>query len=80
MSALLFGTSPSELSRIIGFSSDATLRFFGIHFIDGSEQSIGPRDGEEKHRKVFKINGPGGEVVSKIEVGMNHLPMAVKVN
>ncbi|CZS98449.1 uncharacterized protein RCO7_04182 [Rhynchosporium graminicola] len=79
MSALLLGTSPAELSRITGFSSDAKLRSFGVHFVDGSEVSIGPRDGNEEDRKVFKIDGSGGEVVSKIEVGMNHLPMAIKI-
>ncbi|KAH7356959.1 hypothetical protein BKA65DRAFT_548343 [Rhexocercosporidium sp. MPI-PUGE-AT-0058] len=79
MHALIFGTSPSELSRITGFSSDAKLRSFGVHFTDGSETVTGPRDGEEEERKVFKIDGAGGEVVTKIEVGMNHLPMAIKI-
>ncbi|KAL2073497.1 hypothetical protein VTL71DRAFT_10823 [Oculimacula yallundae] len=78
MSALLFGTSPSELSRISGFSSDSKLGSFGIHFTDGSEIIIGPRY-DERGRKIFTIDGPGGEVVSKIEVGMNHLPMAIKI-
>ncbi|KAK0100909.1 hypothetical protein ONS95_007351 [Cadophora gregata] len=79
MSFLLFGTTPSELASITGISSDAKLRSFAVQFADGSERSIGPRDGIERERKVFSIDGRGGEVVKKVEVGMNHLPMAVKL-
>ena len=77
MSFLLFGSTPSDLSKVTGFSSDGKKRYFAVHFADGSETSIGPRD--EGARKVFRIDGKGGEVVQKVEVGMNHLPMAVKV-
>ncbi|PVH83688.1 hypothetical protein DL98DRAFT_652168 [Cadophora sp. DSE1049] len=79
MSFLLFGTTPSELANITDFSSDAKLRSLAVHFADGSERSIGPRDGAEGARKVFRIDGRGGEVVKKVEVGMNHLPMAIKI-
>ncbi|KAH6722052.1 hypothetical protein BKA61DRAFT_729448 [Leptodontidium sp. MPI-SDFR-AT-0119] len=79
MSFLIFGTTPLELAKITGFSSDAKLRSFGVHFADGSEAVIGPRDGVEGERKVFRIDGAGGEVVTKVEVGMNHLPMAIKI-
>ncbi|KAH7407436.1 hypothetical protein BKA64DRAFT_666570 [Cadophora sp. MPI-SDFR-AT-0126] len=79
MSFLVLGNTPSELSNITGFSSDAKLRSFAVHLADGSERSIGPRDGVEGERKVFRIDGKRGEVVKKVEVGMNHLPMAIKI-
>ena len=79
MSFLLFGSTPSDLSKITRFSSDGKKRSFAVHFADGSETSIGPRDEVEGARKLFKIDGQGGEVVQKVEVGMNHLPMAIKV-
>lgn len=79
MEALVFGTTTTELSNITGFSSDAKMRSFGVHFQDGSSRYIGPRDANEGADKVFKIDGPGGEYVVKVEVGMNQLPMAIKV-
>lgn len=79
MHALLFGATPPDLSRISGFSSDAKLRSFGIHFSDGTEERIGPDDANEHDRKVFKIDGAGGEKIVKVEIGMNQLPLAIKV-
>ncbi len=80
MQALPFGTSASDLSKVTGFSSDAKLRSFGIQFEDGTERRIGPDDVDESERKVLKIDGAGGEVLRKVEVGMNSLPMAIKVS
>ncbi|CAL3973505.1 unnamed protein product [Diplocarpon coronariae] len=60
MRAIIFGDTPSALSQIIGFSSDAQLRSFAIHFADGTERRIGPDDTNEWGRKVSSINGGGG--------------------
>lgn len=80
MQALLFAQDSSDLSKVAGFSSDTKMRSFAVHFDDGTERRIGPNDADESERKVFKIDGAGGEVVRRVEVGMNSLPMAIKVS
>lgn len=69
----------------MGFVSDETIGGFGILLAGGEERTVGwpPKaegGGEEVERKVFEIDGPGGERIIKVEVGMNHAPMAVKVH
>lgn len=74
--------TPAE--SIIGISSDAALSAFAVHYDDGTTRRVGPgqsRDVAEvpEDAKMFAIDGPGGERVVKVEVGMNSLPMALKV-
>lgn len=81
MQALIFGTTETELEQVTGYSSDAKCQFFGAHFRNGTEHYIGMNESEreEKNKKTFLIDGEGGERVSKVEVGMNHLPTGIKV-
>jgi hypothetical protein len=78
MEALVFATSDSELSQITGFSSDPKKKSFAIHYQDGSFKRIG-KENVEGEDTMFSIDGKGGERITKIEVGMNSLPMAIKV-
>ena len=79
MEALVFGTTDDELSQITGFSSDPEKRSLAIQLEDGSSKHIGP-EAPSPNSKVFKIDGKGGERVTKVEIGMNSLPMAIKVS
>jgi hypothetical protein len=79
MEALVFGTSDAELSQISGFSSDPGKSFFAIHYNDSTSKCIGIKNFSSEST-VFKIDGEGGERITKVEVGMNHLPMAIKVS
>ncbi len=82
MQALIFGANESELQYLTGFSSDTKCRFLSVHFRDDIERHIGLREDEreeENERKTFTIDGQGNERVSKVEVGMNHLPTGIKV-
>ena len=47
-----------------------------VHYADGSEKTIGKQTSQMSR---FNIDGPGGERVVKVEVGMNALPQAIKV-
>lgn len=79
MEALVFGSSDEELSHITGFSSDSEKQTFAVHYENGSSKRIGkehPSEGET----MFNIDGRGGERITKVEVGMNSLPMAIKVS
>ena len=77
--ALIFGESDEELSNVIGFSSDPEMMSFAVHYEDDSLKRIG-RAGGTNTDTMFKILGKGGERVTSVEVGMNHLPMAIKVS
>jgi len=47
-----------------------------VHYADGSEKTTGK---ETPQMVKFNIDGPGGERVVKVEVGMKTLPQAIKV-
>ena len=81
MQALIFGTTETELEQVTGYSSDTKCQFFGAHFRNGTKHYIGMNESEreERDKKTFLIDGEGGERVSKVEVGMNHLPTGIKV-
>ena len=79
MEALVFGTNETELQLITGFSCDAQYRSFGIHYQDGNSKLIGPAD-TLSETKIFEIDGRSGERITKVEIGMNSLPYALKVH
>lgn len=74
---LVFGTTPAALAFLTGISGDEQMLKLAAHYADGSEQSIGCKSVAQMSR--FDIDGPGGERVVRVEVGMNALPQAIKV-
>jgi hypothetical protein len=62
---------------------------FAVHYVDGREKVIGKREMDtggvkideekDKERKMFMIDGPDGERIVSVSVGMNALPQAIKI-
>lgn len=77
MQALVFGTSNAELSQITGFSSNPEKTYFAVQYRDGGSKRIGIEDSGTENT-TFNIDGKGGERITKVEVGMNSLPHAIK--
>jgi hypothetical protein len=93
---LIFGLSETELRTLIRFSAcvrpggtvsggpDFRTRTFydmtgfRVHFVNGSSKAIG--ECVEEFMKDFDIDGPNGEHIITLEVGMNELPKQIKVN
>jgi hypothetical protein len=73
---LIFGTTSAELCLLTSISGDEKLQKLAVHYADGSEKTIGRGTNQ---MSSFNIDGPGGERVVKVEVGMSALPQAVKV-
>lgn len=73
---LIFGTCVADLALVTGISGDSTLKSLAVHYSNETSKVIGLQD---MSLKRFAIDGPGGERVVKVEVGMNSLPQAIKV-
>jgi hypothetical protein len=58
---------------------DSETNFFAIHYEDGSSKRIGAVDSSTEST-MFQINGKGGERITKVEVGISHLPLAIKAS
>lgn len=82
MSALILAETKSDFANITGISMNANLRAVAVH--RSQEQSdedivtlVGRSDVE---RKLFKIDGKGGERIVKLEVGYGALPHFLMVS
>ena len=77
MSVLLLGAKVEDLEEITGVSMNANLRAIGVHRRPKGregEEEVKIVGREDVERKVFEIDGRGGERIVKMEVGYCPLP------